>query len=166
MGVDVTGQVGLIRSDGHWKGQIVALVSKSQFCHMVVAISETHCVSAEPGGARVRPMSFYPEIVWSRFPMRASQRRRAVRYALSRVGAPYGWFDYLAAGVAMLTRTQTPEWLRSYIADDNRLLCSQLCDLTLQAAGIHVFFDERPAGAVIPASFGKVFVARGWADRP
>lgn len=162
----ITGQVGLIPSDGQFKGQVVAWASRSRWSHMVVAISETECVSAEPGGARIRPTSYYPEIVWSRFAMRPGQRRRAVRYAIRRIGTPYAWFDYIAAGVALVTRTRTPEWLRSYIADTDRLICSQLCDLALQAAGIHVFFDERPAGAVIPSSFGRVFVARGWADRP
>ena len=161
----ITGQVGLIASDGAFMGRMVAWASRSNWCHCVVAISETHCVSAEPGGARVRPISFYPEIVWSAFPMRPGQRRRAVRFAIKCVGVPYAWSDFVAAGIALVTRTKTPEWLRAHVAGTDSLICSQLCDLALQAAGIHVFFDERPAGAVIPASFGKVFVARGWTDR-
>ena len=161
----ITGQVGLIASDGALMGRVVAWASRSVWCHTVVAISETHCVSAEPGGARVRPISFYPEIVWSRFAMRPAQRRRVVRFAIKCVGVPYAWFDFVAAGFALVTRAKTPEWLRAYIADTDRLICSQVCDLALQAGGIHVFFDERPAGAVIPSSFGKVFVARGWTDK-
>lgn len=161
----ITGQVGLVPAAPNWASWIVEWASKSSYTHMVVAISETHCVSAEPGGARVRPISFYPDgVVWSRFPMWPWQRRRSVRYALSRVGTPYAHMDYWAVGLALVTRSRTPEWLQAYIADTDRLICSQLCDLALQAAGIHVFFDERPAGAVIPASFGKVFVARGWTE--
>lgn len=162
----IAGQVGLVEVDGHFMGRVVAWASRSAYCHMVVAVSDTLCVSAEPGGARVRKISDYPTVVWSRFPMRPGQRRRSVRFALRSVGTPYAWLDYIAAGIALVTRTRTPQWLQSYIADTDRLLCSQLADLALQAAGIHVFFDERPAGAVIPASFGKVFVARGWTEIP
>ena len=162
----ITGQVGLIESDGRTKGELVAWATRSRYSHMVVAVSETLCVSAEPGGARIRPIEFYPEVVWSRYSLRPSQRRRIVRYALSKLGTKYAWLDYFAAGIASVTRTNTPEWLRSFIETDDRLICSQLCDLALQAAGIHVFFDERPAGAVVPASFGRVFVARGWASKP
>jgi hypothetical protein len=161
----ITGQVGLVPADEKLRGRIVAWAMRSYWCHMIVAVSETHCVSAEPGGARVRPMSDYDEICWSKFPMRPSQRRRSVRFALSRIGVPYAWIDWFAVGVALITRTKTPEWLRSFVADNDRLLCSQLADLSLQAAGIPVFFDERPAGAVTPGSFAKVFIARGWTTK-
>jgi hypothetical protein len=158
----IAGQVGLVASDGQLKGQAVAWASRSVWCHVVVAISETECVSAEPGGALVRPISFYPEVVWSRFRMTGLQRRLSASYARHRIGTPYAWRDYWAAGVALVTRQQTPAWLRAYIDRDDRLLCSQLADLSLQAAGIHVFKDHRPQGAVIPASFGEYFVSQGW----
>lgn len=160
----ITGQVGLVAPSGDFRGRLTQLVTGSHWVHMIVAVSETHCVSADPGGARVRPVADYGEVCWSQFPLRGSQRRRIVRFALSMVGTPYAWVDWVAAGVAVLTRAGTPEWLRSVVASHKRLLCSQLADLCLQAAGIHVFFDERPAGAVVPASFGRVFVGRGWAS--
>lgn len=162
----ITGQTGLVPKDGGWASGVVAWASRSQWTHMVMAVSETVVVSQEPGGARYRPVGYFPGIVWSKFPMRPSQRRRIVRYAHSRIGTPYAWADYWAIGIALVTRSHTPEWLASYVADTKSLICSQLCDLALQAGGIHVFFDERPAGAVIPASFGKVFIARGWTDKP
>lgn len=161
----LTGQVGLVPKDGGWASGVVAWASRSNWTHVVIAISETECVSAEPGGARIRSNTYYPGTVWSRFPMRPSQRRRIVRYARSRLGTPYAWGDYWAVGIALMCNSWSPEWLRSIVADTKRLLCSQLVDLALQAGGIHVFHDYRPAGAVIPASFGKVFVSRGWADR-
>ena len=160
----ITGQVGLVPSDGAFKSKVVAWASRSYWCHVVVAISETECVSAEPGGTRIRPIAFYPEIVWSRFPMRPWQRRRAVRFAKDCIGKAYAWGDYWAVGLALVTRRQAPEWLRASVANTDTLICSQVADLALQAAGIHVFYDERPAGAVIPASFGKIFKARGWSD--
>ncbi|MDR6907484.1 hypothetical protein J2X63_003192 [Agromyces sp. 3263] len=133
---------------------------------MIVAINEHEVVSAEPGGARIRPIDYYPGIVWSQFPLRRAQRRRIAVFARTRVGTPYAWSDYFAVGAALITGRSTPEWLRSYVADTSRLVCSQLCDLALQAGGVHVFFDHRPAGAVIPASFARVFIARGWTDIP
>ncbi|SFR76040.1 hypothetical protein SAMN05428970_2007 [Agromyces sp. CF514] len=158
----ITGQVGLIPQDGYWFSRLIAWVTGSQYTHIVVAINENQCVSAEPGGARVRPISFYPGIVWSRYPLRTWQRRRIVRYAVSRIGTPYATADFIAAGIAIITRTRTPDWLAAYVEDDERLICSQLCDLALQAGNIHVFHDYRPAGAVVPSSFEKVFRARGW----
>ena len=162
----ITGQVGLVPGDKGWASGVVMWATRSNWSHMVVAISERECVSAEPGGVRIRPIGYYPGTVWSKFPLRWTQRRRIVNFARSRIGTKYAWIDYLAVGVAIITGRATPEWLRSYVADDTSLICSQLCDLALQAGGIHVFFDHRPAGAVIPASFARVFIARGWTDTP
>ena len=161
-----TGQIGLVPADKGWASGVVAWATQSSWTHVVVAVSETEVVSAEPGGTRYRPINYYPGTVWSKYPLRPSQRRRIARYARTRIGTPYAWWDYFAVGVALVFRARTPDWLASHVADTHTLLCSQLADLALQAGGVHVFFDERPAGAVTPASFAKVFIARGWADKP
>ena len=161
-----TGQIGIVPADKGWASAVVAWASKSNWTHCVVAISETHVASAEPGGARIRPIDYYPGTVWSKFHLRPSQRRRIVKFARDRLGTPYAWSDYYAVGLALITGTQTPDWLASYVADTRKLICSQYCDLAYQAAGIHLFIDDRPAGAVIPASIAKLFIARGWTNIP
>lgn len=162
----LTGQVGLIHSDTGFIPWLIRVISRSHWTHMVVAISETECMSAEPGGARIRPISDYPAITWSQFKLRPWQRRRIATYARTHEGTPYGWLDFFAAGVALLTGRRTPEWLRLYVASTGTLICSQLSDLALQAAGIHIFHDRRPLGAVIPGSFGRYYVEQGWTDTP
>jgi hypothetical protein len=56
-------------------------------------------------------------------------------------------------------------WLRRIVATRDRMICSQMSDLALQAGAIHLFHDRRPIGAVTPADFGRYFVAQGWTDK-
>ena len=61
----LTGQVMLISTSG-WVGRLVQIVSKSAYNHCTIAINELECVSAEPGGAVIRPISDYQHdlIAW------------------------------------------------------------------------------------------------------
>ncbi|MFF2493236.1 hypothetical protein [Agromyces sp. NPDC058064] len=164
----LTAQVAVVHSDRGLAARLVQGITGSAWNHIIVAINDTHCLSAEPGGAIVRPISYYDDhlVVWSRFELDAQQRRRIVNWAWQHVGVPYSWPDFIAAGISSLTKRATPRWLRRFVARPDRLICSQLCDLALQAGGLHLFADHRPAGAVTPASFGALFVELGWSDTP
>lgn len=163
----ITGQVGLVPAANNWASWGIVWATGSAYTHVVVAISETHCVSAEPGpcGARIRPISDYPDTVWSRFRLTPRQRRAIVSYAGSKLRTPYSRLDYLAAGVATVTKRRTPDWLRTYLNRRDKLICSHLALLALKAGGISLRLDDRPTASVIPGDFGKYFVTRGWADR-
>ena len=164
----ITGQVGIARSE-HWFSRIVQVVTGSHWGHVVVAIGGGRCVSAEPGGVRYRPISHYAdneEITWSQFDLTPEQRMIIRDWAINQIRTPYNWLDYWAIGIAMITRSATPTWLRKWLSSTDSLQCAQLADRALQAADIHLFTDERVAGAVYPGSFGRYFVAHGWADRP
>ena len=52
--------------------------------------------------------------------------------------------------------------LAAMLADPDSYQCAQLADAALQHAGVHVFRDDRPYGAVYPGSFVPVFQAFGW----
>lgn len=160
----ITGQVGLVPASNNWASWVIVWATSSRYTHMVVAVSETHCISAEPGGARIRPVSDYPGTVWSRFHLKPRQRRAIVSYAGSKIGTPYSRLDYLAAGVATVTKRRTPDWLRSYLCRRDKLICSQLSLLALEAGGIRLRLDDRPTASVIPGDFGKYFVERGWCE--
>lgn len=168
--ITLTGQVGIVHGTA-WDARLVQVVTASHWNHSVIAISDTHCISAEPGaaGARIRPISHYEQagedIEWSRFPLRGWQRRKITGYAIGHIGTPYNWADFFAAGVASILKQRTPRWLDAFVGSTDRLICSQICDLALQAGGIHLFRDERPVGAVTPASFGAYFKAHGWSER-
>lgn len=160
-----TGQIAIVSTSG-WVGRLVQRATGSAYNHSVVAISNTHCVSAEPGGAVIRPISYYRSdgVVWSRFDLTRDQRDRVSTWAFEHVGVEYDYAGFVAIGATKLLGPFAPRWLLRYVATHDRLICSYLCDLALQAADIHLFRDHRPEGAVTPGSFGKVFVARGWAD--
>jgi hypothetical protein len=162
----ITGQVGIISTSG-WVGRLVQLVTRSAYNHSVVAINDRECVSAEPGGAVIRPISDYQHdlVAWSQFNLDHEQRDRIATWAFEHVNAPYDYLGFVAIAATKLLGPFAPRWLLRYIATHDRLICSYLCDLALQAGGVHMFRDHRPEGAVTPASFGKVYKARGWSDR-
>ena len=70
----ITGQIGLRRHSGGWVGKAIEWATRSHTHHVVVAVSETVCISAEPGGARYRPITDYPSLVWSRFGLTTAQQ--------------------------------------------------------------------------------------------
>jgi hypothetical protein len=163
----ITGQVGIISTSG-WVGRLVQLVTRSAYNHSVVAINDRECVSAEPGGAVIRQISDYRNdvVVWSQFTLDAERRDLISTWAFEHVDTEYDYLGFAAIAVTKLLGPFAPRWLLRYIATRDRLVCSYLCDLALQAGGIHLFQDHRPEGAVTPASFGKVYKARVWADKP
>jgi len=163
----ITGQVALISTSG-WVGRLVQWATSSAYNHSVVAINDLECVSAEPGGAVIRPIGDYQHdlIAWSRFELTGEQRDRISTWAFEHVGTEYDTVGFAAIAVTKLLGPLAPRWLLRYVGASDRLICSYFVDLALQAGGIHLFRDHRPEGAVTPASFGKVYKARGWADQP
>ncbi len=165
MHADLAGQVGIIHSKQGWSPLIVRLVTHSYWSHVIVALDDELCVSAEPGGTVIRAIDSYRDVIWSRFDLDEDQRLLIIGWAARRVGTPYAWSDFYVAGITALLKSHTPKWLRRLAAGTDRLICSQLADLALQAGGIRVFRDDRPRGAVTPASFGRYFYERGWAAK-
>jgi hypothetical protein len=162
----ITGQVAIISTSG-WVGRLVQLVTGSAWNHSVVAINELECVSAEPGGARIRLISEYRHdtVAWSQFTRSDERRDRITTWAFDHLDVDYDYLGFVAIALTKLLGPFAPKWLLRYIATRDRLICSYLCDLALQAGGIHLFDDHRPHGCVTPGSFGKKFKARGWSDR-
>jgi hypothetical protein len=70
----LTGQIGLRRHGAGIIAKGIEWATYSHTHHVIVAISETQCVSAEPGGSRIRPMTDYPSIEWSSFDLTEAQR--------------------------------------------------------------------------------------------
>ena len=158
---ELAGQVGLCYTTGFW-GTVIRKVTKSHYNHAVIRISETECVGAEPGEVRRRPITDFPDVVWSHFPLTSKQRDRVVWFAKTELGVRYNYADDLFIGIALLSRQHTPLWISRILSDPDSWQCAQLADAALQRAGVHVFTDDRPYGAVYPGSFVPVFQAFGW----
>ena len=158
---ELTGQIGLCYTTGFW-GRVIRAVTRSHYNHAVIAISETLCAGAEPGGVRIRSITEFPDIVWSKFPLTLPQQVKVVLFTKSQLGVRYNYADDLFIGIALLTRERTPAWIERALSDPDSWQCAQLADAALQRAGVHVFRDDRPFGAVYPGSFVPVFQAFGW----
>lgn len=115
-------------------------------------------VEAEPGGARLRPLSQYDgeSIVWLRCP-EALGELVAAHYRLL-LGTPYSFLDYDALA---LHRLHVPApGLRKFISDSGHLICSQLVDLGAMRGGWNLFDDGRWPGYVTPGSLRKLAAAQ------
>jgi cell wall-associated NlpC family hydrolase len=148
--VRVNGDVGRLIRLGQWLyGRGYA-----DFEHAFVLVEDGQVVEAEPGGARLAPLSEYDgrRIEWStgRIALTDWQRARIVTAAEDYVGTPYSAADYFALAAHHLHLPGGP-LLRRYVADSRHMICSQLVDQCYQDAGVKLFNDQRWPGFVTPA---------------
>ena len=161
----LTGQIGLVRDGTSWVARGIEQVTGSRVFHVVVAVSETEAVGAEPHGAKKHPIGFYPNTVWSHFKLDDEQIDDIVRWTLGHIGTPYNYLDDAAIGFARIldrVHLPSPTWLERFLADPSHLQCAQLADMAYEAAGITLFRDHRTPGAVFPGSFVPLWRDLGW----
>jgi hypothetical protein len=156
------GQIGLCLHGKGWFSTIIHWVTKSPANHVIVAISDTHCIGAESPGAVIRPISHFNDVVWSDFDLTVWQRQHIVRWAKRHDGVPYSWWADIAIGLSKLLRTRAPKWLEDYLASDGEYECAQLAQCAYLAAGIDLFDGKYRPGEVYPGSFVPIFKMNGW----
>lgn len=158
---DPAGQIGLVHTHG-LPARIIQVVTASHWNHVVIGLDDTFCVGAEPGGVRVRPITDFPEIAWSSFPLTRIQRGKIRTFTLKQLGKPYNWRDDILIGLGLLFRAHTPHWMLRELSEESSWQCAQLGLAALTHGGMNVFADDRPTGAVYPASFVPLFREFGW----
>lgn len=158
---DRTGQIGLVPGAHTLFEWVIRAVTRSTTHHAVLAISPTLCLSAEPGGARIRSINSYPDAYWSRFDLNLAEAHDIHLFAVHHLGAPYGLLTDLAIGVSLLAKLRTPIFVQRYLESDSHFECAQLCDSAYNAAGIHLF-SGRVASSVYPGLFEQIWRRRGW----
>lgn len=173
------GEVGLVRQTGFWPA-CIRWATGSHVDHMVVYIGGRMVVSASPKGAKVVPIDDYPNVIWSAFTVGEPDRfayharRATLHWAFDHIGTPYNFVDDVVLAtvwiIGKLTRVSVPTHIvpraiARRLSDPRRLQCAQLCDLALQAGGVHVFQDGRLPGDVVPGDFERYFRERGWWPR-
>jgi uncharacterized protein YycO len=128
----------------------------SKYAHAGILLDDSTVVEAEPGGARIRPMTEYPAdlMVWSTWDLTPGQRTSIVAAARGLEGTPYSFLDYFAIA-AHRFRLPLPG-LRRYVASSGHMICSQLVDEAYSRAGVHLFTDGRWPGFVTPADLAAV----------
>lgn len=158
----ITGQIGLRRNSAGFIGKCIEWATYSTTHHVVVAVSETHCVSAEPGGARLRLIADYPALDWSGFDLTGAQRETIVSEALDAAAArtPYNYAIYPPLLWQRLTGHRVAAAVSDWLATRPHQNCSQAADDVYNAAGIHLFPDITQL--ITPGDFERLYVRLGW----
>lgn len=157
---ELTGQIGLRMNATGGIGWWIERITRSHTHHIVIAISETHVMSAEPHGARIRPMTDYPEIVWSQFDYTDVQRADMAFMAEALNNHPYNYAGFFLIGVEKVTGVTMPDRLAKAVSWTDRMMCSQMADFLLSKVGIDLFKFQ--SGMVSPGDFEHYFRERGW----
>lgn len=121
--------------------------------HAFVLVGDGMVVEAQPGGAKLTPLSDYlgRPMLWSsgQITMTSGQRAKVVSAAHRYVLTPYSFVDYLALAAH---RFHIPlPGLRQDIESSRHMICSQLVDQSYRDAGVELFADGRWPGYVTPA---------------
>jgi hypothetical protein len=157
---------GLVAIRG-WTGRLIKVLQWvngdgwTPYQHVVVNLGDGTIIQAEPGGARIVPLSTYDNtnIVWSTWDLTDEQRTAIVVAARTFEGVPYSWLDY-AALIARRLHLPIPG-LREFIASTGHVICSQLGDWSWQLGKVQIFADHRwvgycTPGSLLPALHGPV----------
>lgn len=158
----LTGQIGLRRFGTSMVSRGIEWATDSHTHHVVVAISEGVCVSAEPGGVRLRRIDDYPHVDWSRFDLADAQRDVIVATALDYAArqVKYNLAIYPPLLFQKLTGHKVDGWVAEWLSKRPNENCSQLSGDIYTKAGIHLFEDITEL--VTPGDFERLFIAHGW----
>jgi hypothetical protein len=140
---------------GFWVNLGQALTGDScRFTHVFVVMDDDTVLEAMPSGARYAPLDreYKTDVVYARLPLTDEQRAKVVTEARRLMaqpgGIPYSFTDYLA--LALKHFGINAKWLRKYIQNSGRMICSQLADYLLSHSGFKVFDDGRLHQDVTP----------------
>lgn len=158
--VSITGGVGKLIRFGQWLNGDGFF----DYEHAFIYIGEGKIVEAMPGGALLSDLSEYDgrSIMWSTglIPLTDEQRNVIVQKALSQVGTPYSFLDYLA--IALYRLHIKHPGIAKRVEDSKHLICSQLVAVDYDAAGMPV--SDREPYLVTPGKLLKhLFLLKGYA---
>lgn len=151
------GTIGLARIDGALGWMITVAQATtgdaSYWTHVFLVLDDETVIQAMPSGAEIVPLKGYLEPGAALFlhdwpEVTEEQRKNLFVEARKLVGTPYGFSDYIA--LAFLGIGLKPKFLRKYVANNGRMICSQLVDYLFCKVGVHLFDDGRPSQDVTP----------------
>lgn len=131
-----TGQVGCVVDSRGWMGKAIEGVTDSRAHHVIIGISETHCMSAEPGGVKRRLISDYEHVIWTRYQHTEEQAHLIAGLAEFAEHTRYDYLSFAALGVHFLTGARIPDKVATWLDDRGETTCSQLALNIMATAGI------------------------------
>lgn len=150
--VAISGRIGRLIRIGQWLNGD----GYKDFEHAFIVLDDDTLIEAEPGGARIRPLTQYDgtNVLYSDWDLTDHQRHDIVACARALKDTPYSVLDYLS--LVLVRLHVRPKWLLAYVESTKHLICSQLVDVCYEEAGIQLFDDDRPAGDVTPGDLCTV----------
>lgn len=132
----LTGQVGCVVDSRGWMGKAIERVTGSRAHHVVIALSDTHCISAEPGGAKRRPISDFEFVVWSKYQHTEEQAHLIAGLAEYSQHVRYDYLSFIALGVHFLTGAKIPDKVAEWLDNRGETTCSGLAANIMRTARI------------------------------
>jgi len=132
----LTGQVGCVVDARGWMGKAIERVTGSRAHHVVIALSDTHCMSAEPGGARLRLISDFEHVIWTKYQHTDDQAHFVAGLAEFAQHTRYDYLSFAALGWHFITGGRIPDRVATWLDDRGETTCSQLASNIMRAARI------------------------------
>jgi uncharacterized protein YycO len=150
------GDIGVVPGSGFvmW---LVRHVTRSPVGHAFLFAGSGRVIEGQPSGVQYNSLAAYPKVRWLgnlSAGLTDVQRAAIITYGRQHLGVPYSWIDDAEIGFTDLFGW-APRWMRSRLRSDATLMCSQLCDQAYAAAGVEIFTDGRPPGAVSPGDLWR-----------
>jgi len=161
----LAGQVGLVRHSKGWVGKVVEWATDSTSHHVIVALGDDLCVSADLPRVIIRAHREFHAIEWSDFDLTGEQREGIVASALSMVGRPYNVPAIALLLASKITGVPIPRFAVDWLERNPGLDCSQLAHIAMRAGGLELF-PHADASLTVPAHYEALFLERGWLTFP
>lgn len=158
---DLTGQIGICLNGHGIIPEAIEWATESPCYHVVVAVDQDQCVSAEPGGVRYRTNNAYQNIIWFDEPLSVTEKAAIVAAAHASMTLPYNYAIYPLLLARRITDLPIPGPVATWLGRRRNVDCSQLADDIYTAAGRHLFPGEY-ADVVTPGDFWRYAVKKGY----
>jgi uncharacterized protein YycO len=142
--------------------QILSNTGRLNYEHARLYLGNGKIVEAQPGGARIAPLSVNDGGLWSTGLINLTSEERTLivsagyEYAERRVG--YSEADYFAIAAYKFKIGILVPGLKKYVGSSGHMICSQLVDQCYSDAGVELFDDKRWPGYVTPGDLADLLV--------
>ncbi len=159
------GEFFVVRTEG-WAGRLIRVGTDSDVNHAGIYLGKGLTLEAQPGGAIYGHITQgqMDAALWSgmnpTWRLSRIEGEAVCTQAKTHHGDPYSWLDIACISLTILTRSHIPSVVSARLDNPHRNICSQLVDRVYEEAGVHLFTDGRPHGAVSPGDLRDLITGR------